>query len=497
MATRFRSCAVRIWCGLLLALITNQPALFAQSTPDQKLEKAIATLRHIDQSKIPKSQQEAKGKEIDAAWDVIRAAGQTGVARLKEEVRQVDQGKERDDYFKLNATALLWSIGKLDESETIGHIWESTPLTAQYNYVFYTAMEAAATQDARALPMLKAVLRDDQGSVYLYKHALDVRWPLTHEFVWGAYGSKGVPVLAGILETSNFSTELKSAATLLTDAYHTDALPMVRALVKSPISDVRRAAIRSLGVFGHPLDYDLLISGLRLANREELYHYVYALYEYEDLRAVPLLIPFLKEENEFFRREVIATLMHLASPASFDALQEFCRAPKDPQQQGECSGHINDSLEQIGLTWAKYAKWSPAEKEKFFKELRRKSEDKYRLNPGDKRLTHQQLIEAINEWKNHSRAFTGEKGGFEQPEGSKPNQFIFKMSRYGWVEERHVLATATPQDINMLLDARASLYRRLSDECLYEVRRINTIIQRMVRSQYRREVGLTAQSEAK
>jgi len=482
---------------LLLAVLVNAQTLRAQTAPDQKLEKAIATLRHIEMAKIPEAQREAKGNEINAAWEVIRAAGATGVARLKEEVLRVERGKEKDDYFKLNAAALLWTIGQLNEVETIARIWQSTPLNAQYNYVFYTAMEAAQTHDARALPLLRAVLRDDSGSVYLYRHAMDVRWPLTHQFIWGAYGSKGLPVLTEILQTSNFSIELKSAAILLADAYQVDALPRIRALAKSPISDVRVTAVRALGPFGHPQDYEFLITGLRLTNPEDVFHYVYALYEYEDLRAVPLLIPLLKDENEMLRREVIVTLMHLASPAGYDALQEFCRAPRGAPQREECDTKIKSQIEAFDLTWEKYAKMPALEKEKFFKEVRRKIEEDYRLKPADKTLSHQQLIEALKEWKDNSRAFSTQPVEMEQAPGSDPNALTAKMNRYGWVEERHILAAATIQDINMLVDTRGSLYNRLSDEALYEVERLSKIIQRLARSQYRKEVGVTERAEAK
>jgi hypothetical protein len=65
----------------------------AQDKPDKKLEQAIAVLRRVDQGKLSEQQQQAKAKEIDTAWGVIKAAGKTGVARLKEEVRLVDQNK--------------------------------------------------------------------------------------------------------------------------------------------------------------------------------------------------------------------------------------------------------------------------------------------------------------------------------------------------------------------------------------------------------------------
>src|SRR5262245_5249988 len=71
----------------------------AQNKPDKKLEQAIAVLRRVDQGKLSEQQQKAKAKEIDEAWGVIKAAGKAGVVRLKEEIRLIDQNKEKDDYF--------------------------------------------------------------------------------------------------------------------------------------------------------------------------------------------------------------------------------------------------------------------------------------------------------------------------------------------------------------------------------------------------------------
>jgi hypothetical protein len=161
---RRHSGATITFLGAVLILVV--PAA-AQDKPDKKLEQAIAVLRRVDQGKLSEQQQQAKAKEIDAAWGVIKAAGKMGIARLKEEIKLVDQSKEKDDYFKLNASALLWIIGQFDEVDAIAAIWKSTPLNAQYKYVFHTTYAAAQTQDRRALPLLLACLKDNRGRVDL------------------------------------------------------------------------------------------------------------------------------------------------------------------------------------------------------------------------------------------------------------------------------------------------------------------------------------------
>lgn len=463
--------------------VTNN--LQAQNSTDEKLEKAIASLRNIRQLRLSEEEQEKKAKEIDDSWEYIKSLGAKGVARLKQELQKVEQGKEKDDYFKLNASALLWIIGKLNEAQTIAAIWNSTPLDAQSNYVFYTAFEAAQTQDPKALPMLEAVLRNKEFGVYVAQHSMEVNWPLTVEFIWGAYGAKGIPELERVLNTSQDSVTLQSAIRLLTTAYDYKALPKIRDIAAKNKGDERIFAIRALGYFGHPQDYEFLISGLKSEDAETVFTHAYALFEYEDLRAVSSLIPLLRIEDELARREVTAALYHLATPESFNALQSFC---SDKKNQELCD-EIASYLERMKLSWDFYKKMSGEQKEKFFIDYRNSQEDKYRLSKNDKSITRQQLASVISSWKEKGRAF--DRGSFSQPPNSKPDQFVFSSSSLSWIEEKHILSVATIEDINPLLDARASVYRRLSDECLYEVERINEILKRIVRKQYRKEAGLS------
>lgn len=195
--------------------IEESIAVSSQKSSDKKLDEAIAALRHIKQEQFDDDAKERKAKEIDAAWEVVKSFGQTGISRLKQEVQTIDAGKEKDDFFKLNASALLWQIGRLSEAESVAKIWNSSALAAQYNYVFYTAMDAASTRDAKALPMLKALLKDEKGEVYFHTHSMNVKFPLTHEFVWGFYGTKGLPVLDEVLQSSTDAVEIQSAISLL------------------------------------------------------------------------------------------------------------------------------------------------------------------------------------------------------------------------------------------------------------------------------------------
>ena len=458
---------------LFLIVLTTAQAQ-AQDNSNKKLEAAIGTLRNVESSKLSENQKETKGKEIDESWEVIRAAGKSGVSRLKQEIKKIDDSNVKDDFFKLNASTLLWQIARFDEVESITAIWNSTPLDAQYSYVFYTAFEAAMTQDVRVLPMLEACLRDDKGKVFIALHSMDLGWPLNLEFIWGGFGAKGLPILAGILEETRDPVKLQSAIVLLAEARYLNALPTIRRLARSPDKAVRSVATRCLGAYGHPQDYEFLSGGLSSKDSEEAYNYVYALYEYEDLRAVPLLIPLLKIDNEMLRREVIAALIHLVSVPSFDALQQYCGLPKTPQEK-ECD-RVTTQLDDIGVNISNYQKYSPTQRQRVIAAARQRMEEETSTRPGEKIASHDEFLTRAKKWKENHR-LTCEDGD---------------SSCTDW----RILAAATPSDLDLLIDVKGSLYGRLSDECLYEVAKIDQLIRKIGRSRYRKITGLTDKAEA-
>lgn len=461
------------------------------------LETAIGKLRHIDQSKMTDAEKDRMSHDIDAAWDSIKSYGPEGVARLKKEVQTVEHGSTPDNLFKLNASALLWIIGKFDQADAIAAIWQTTPLTAQFNYVFYTAFEAAQTHDPRVLPMLKAVLRDREGETYIEEHSLTIGWPLAQQFIWGVYGSKGLPVLAETLASSNDPDSRASAIQLLSDAGYSKALPTIREIAASGKGVDRFAAVRALGVFGHPQDFDFLAAGIKTSDHELASQFAYALYEYDDLRAVPVLIPLVTDVEEQLPGEAFAGLAHLADRPAMDAVVQFCSRAKQQVFRDYCKDNIDGFLHTVDLDRVKYLKLTPAEKDAALSAARAKKYVDFERQKGDQPLTHQQLIEALDEWKAEHRAFSEQKMSFSQPDPAKPTQMVATTLRYHWVKERHILAVATMADADALIDTRGAVYERLSDECLSEVERINEILHRLTRSQYRREVGITDRAEAK
>jgi HEAT repeat protein len=441
----------------------------------KEIERAVAALRNIREDALTQEQKDAKGLELQKAWATLIAAGKAGTDALKAEIAKVDAAKERDDFFKLGAAAFLWQIAKLDEAPAIAGIWSGdVDLTVNYNYVFFTAYEAARTQDPRSFPLLKALLRDKKGSVYIEQHALPVGWPLSQEFLWGLVGRKGPEALMAVLGTAKDDASLETACWLLVRASHLPALDAIRRLAAEGQPGARGGAIRALGTFGHPQDYVFLVGGLASKDPKEAWHFAYALYEYEDLRAVPHLIPLLASPDEALRAEVRNALARLLVPDAFEALhKEAAKAPNE-EARAWWPELTQSVLEPVGLTWDGYQAKTPVQKSEILAAARAKEEESLRLKPGDRKLTHDELLKAAAQWIQNQRITSGS---------------------YKWVEDRHVLAAATAADIPLLLDVRAACYTRLSDECLYEVRTLERIINRLGRSRYRKEPGLCEKAE--
>lgn len=445
--------------------ISETPSARVAEPGKEDLEKAIAALRHIDPSKIGEGEKPKKSEELKKAWDTIQATGNNGVARLKREIEEVDRKGEKDYFFKLNAAAFLWNVGKFDEVDTLVKLWISTPLTFHYHYVFHTGFAAAATQDPRVLPLLKIILRDDRGMVQT-PH-MPIQWPDSHEFIWGAYGPQGLPVLFEILKTSKNPVELMSAVHLLSDAQYLEALPFIRNLVRNENDELRAWAIFGLGHFGHPQDYTFLISGLKSRNETDIQAHVIALGRYGDLRAVSHLIPLLNSKSLKVSGTVIIALSELLMPASLQVLQDHAGQTKDPREEERCKRVVESVLKNLNLSWTEYLGKSPVEKEQLIKELRAR---KISFQEDERRLSREIFLKASPLWKKQHRL---------------PS----------WLETKHLITAATVDDLNLLLEIKGAVLLRLSDECLYETRRIDDTVRYVGRSRYRKNPGITEKVE--
>ncbi|HPJ16027.1 MAG TPA: HEAT repeat domain-containing protein [Spirochaetota bacterium] len=350
-------------------------------------------------------------------------------------------------------------MGNISEAAAISKIWNSTSFRANYRYVFYSAFDAASTQNDKVIPMLKAVLKDNSGRIYFPQHSMNFSWPLTVEFIWGAFGYKGLPALFDVLKNSKNDIEIMSAMHILVNAQYLEALPRIRELASSKNAEVRNFAIKGLGIFGHPADSAFIIKGLK-SKDADLYSYVWASYEYDDPKISPYLIPLLKHEDYNIKSEVIYALYNAVTPEGLEALVNDYKNTKDEKILKIYKKFIDPVLD-----YTKYDEMTAEEKKEIVSRLIDYKKGNYILSDEDKKITYDDFIEMSKEWIKEKR-ISGEK--------------------YEWVQDRHVLSVTSAKDIDLLLDVKASIYLRLSDECLYETRTIDNAIKILGRRRYRK-----------
>ncbi len=433
---------------------TPTPTVTSVTVAPKVLEDAVLALRGLDYENMDNGENDS----VDQAMQTLINAGYEGADKLKQELAAIEKAGDSDVSFQLLAAWTLWNIGEVDEAETIASIWSAIPPTEWiYRLLFIPGIMAASTQDPQVLPMLKVLLSDKEGRPYPM-----LGYPLTHEFVWGAYGSDGLPVLHEMLKTSDNPVVMESAITQLARAQYLPAITEIRQATKSEHEAVQSAGVIGLGLFGHPDDFDLLIAGLDSPDPEIVFLYTFALVESGDLRAVPYMIPMLKSSDESLRTEAAWGLgNYLASPEGLKALMETAQSTTDEDWAKACESYVEIVLESADLTWGEYLNLPIRDQEKVTEDFRYSD---IMLKEGEQAITHDEFLELISEWQ--------ESG------------YLYSVT-WDEVEIRHILPVAKPDDINLLLDAKASFYMRVSDECIYDARFIDELIYWIGRSRYR------------
>ncbi len=176
-------------------------------------------------------------------------------------------------------------------------------------------LRTAQSHDPHVVPMLLAILRDEQGKVDASadRHPLHVEWPWTDVILWGAFGSKGTPGVRRVLAESKSESARASAIVLLTPAQDIEAIEPIRHLAVHGSGAVRDEAVKALGIFGCP-------AGLRFpggrpeeprSGRRLPRTFTSRRLGAGDLRrGAPFLAALLSTDNERLGEEVVASLAH-------------------------------------------------------------------------------------------------------------------------------------------------------------------------------------------
>ncbi len=456
--------------------------------PKKRLEKAVGLMRNIRVNELTNEEKRLVQGRMESAWEIILNC-ETGLERIEEELVKLEEQSERDDFFQLASAALIWDVKGLEGVERITRIFETVDLSLQPNYVFFPTYQAAQMNDSRAIPMMKATLRMNAGEVLMSMHATILQWPRNVEFIWGVYGPGGLEDLCAVLEKSNDPAVLQSAIHLLTRAQYLKALPKIREIAMDVKSDARLRAIECLGSWGHPADYDFLVSGLHAGHTETLESHVIAVREFGSREAVPQLISVLRSDAISEKSHVLISLIEMLTPEGLEAVYDYSGENRSDEVYFLSRSFVNRFLDQADLTWENYMRLDQEKKQEMIHAFLEELEILAGLGATDDMGNEKLFFEAKRQWK--------KKGRLSDETERKVYDAVMKQLNEGapqicWqdLEKRHRLTDDIEADLYLLRVAKSILLHRFSDEALYDVEKLDPWIKWVSRSRYRVSPGV-------
>jgi hypothetical protein len=250
-------------------------------------------------------------------------------------------------------------------------------------------------------------------------------------------------------------TVARSAAYVLTTFRHEPAADVFRGWLAGTDEARLTLALRSLGTFAYPKDR-AAIEGLRTHARGPVrYNVAWGLYEMGDPASAPVAQAFLDDADDHVRMEAIFLCAHLLDAQTGPAL--LARLPKTtPAEADAIKRSINAIAAESVTDNAKLMRGDAGEWARAVAGAWKTRDGKYALQADDAPLTRETFVAAMKVWVD-DRSVRGRK-------------------ELAFVEQRHALAVAEPSDITALLEVRAALLLRQSDEALHEVRIIDELV---------------------
>jgi hypothetical protein len=257
------------------------------AAPDP-IDSAIAEMRGVIPDRLTQPQRDQKDKALDAAWKTLLAHKEAAAPRLVAALAADERAREPDHYFRMDASALLWDMQKLDAAPVIARALAGVDLGLHMDVGFGLFAQAAATRDQRAWPVVKHALRLDEtsGHTVFSRHAMNVDWPLILEFIFSPYGP-GVCAAAADSAGDADPRVQRSVLSVLVSHRCLEALPLARRLAASHDPILAPGAIIALGKLAHPDDRALLVELARHPAPFIRQPAAYALYEYGDPGTAP------------------------------------------------------------------------------------------------------------------------------------------------------------------------------------------------------------------
>jgi hypothetical protein len=218
----------RFFLAILLLLLSAAFPIAAhpQSSPDEKpstcdiLRASKAKVYGFHPAQLDESQIEAKGKELDAFWKQVQAAGPDGAACLK----LMLAAETTDHNFQFDAGQVLYQMDPSPESLTIvrnaiaqADFQETDPA----NYLSLALALSQAGVDIQ--PLAARFLRYPNATIHISEHALDLDVDTAALFLYGSMpAAQATSALTAELQAPELFVR-SAAAHLLAEQLNEDA----------------------------------------------------------------------------------------------------------------------------------------------------------------------------------------------------------------------------------------------------------------------------------
>jgi len=322
-----------------------------------------------------------------------------------------------------------------------------------FDAVFPLLASAAHTQDPRVWPILRQGLRADQHTTaFVPGTSLRLAWPTVLDFMFAPFGPGLCAQLATEAERVGADAppaQARSLTFLFGRNLCLEGLPLLRRWADAGEA-LGAEAVRALGRLGHPEDEARLQRAAASHDPELRRSAAYALYDLGDEAAAPTLRRLLHDQQEPVRMAAMAGLFHLIDPAGAAALVDHAA------KLGPAAGKEREHYDKLLDAFAEASFSDPADLRKGDRTAWRAAIGRYHMmketlylpRTGDRRLSHQELERAFDEWEREGRLGGG---------------------TFAWVEPRHLLGAATPADLPRMLAVRGALCGHPSEEALAEL----------------------------
>lgn len=469
MRRQLAHCLLAFTLTSALAWSQAQP----ESTPPSASEIAEAIETHREYFAAQSSTDEVEA-QLDRAMLVLERGGANTLPAIVTAVDASIREHRTEDAFRVWACGYLWIADPTKCFADVLRIWPSIEsFESEFALAFEVALGIAQNHPDQAIPVMRPLLINRTGEVLLHEYS-PFGYPRTHVMLWSQLGMEGCDALRKILGDDEDDGVRSTVIRLL--GYTTDlaALPSIRAIAHSGSGDSRRHAITALGLYGHPDDFDFLVGLLEEQDVEIVKAAVIALFDYEDMRAVPKLLPLLDAQHAPLLGELFATLGHLATVEVLAKFAPMLRAAPAGLPEAFQS-HIMPGFRAIGVTWKSYVAMKPEQQAETITMARAALQERFIRGPGERAMTRDEFASTMAQWtKTRSLSSPGTE----------------------WVTEKQIVEVCTIDDVPALIELRGACLATGDDTGFTNADRIDQMLRRIVRATYRTEVGVCARVES-